>query len=140
MSTYSFYFDGGSRPNPGKGAGACVLFKNSEIYHERATYLPSTTNNMAEYTGLLNGLELCLELGIKDITIKGDSLLIINQVNNVWKCTNGPLKEIYKKCMKCIKQFNTISISHVLRQYNKDADALSTLCIMSEESIDQFYL
>ena len=95
---------------------------------------------MAEYTGLLNGLELCLELGIKDITIKGDSLLIINQVNNVWKCTNGPLKEIYKKCMSCIKQFNTISISHVLRQYNKDADALSTLCIMSEESIDQFYL
>uniref|UniRef100_A0A6C0HEQ5 RNase H type-1 domain-containing protein n=1 Tax=viral metagenome TaxID=1070528 RepID=A0A6C0HEQ5_9ZZZZ len=138
--SYLLQFDGGAVPNPGKAAGAAVLFFNGELIHERAKYLEHATNNEAEYTGLIVGLELCLELNIKNLKITGDSMLIINQMNGKWKCSKEHLRPYYDHCLKLLSQLNSVSVSHVLREFNKNADALSDRCISLQEDIDQFYL
>jgi ribonuclease HI len=138
--SYLLQFDGGAVPNPGKASGAAVLFYNGELIHERATFLSHATNNEAEYMGLINGLELCLELNVKTLKVTGDSMLIINQMNGKWKCSKEHLRPYYDKCLKLLSQFNSVSVSHVLRAFNKNADSLSDRCIILEEDIEQFYL
>jgi ribonuclease HI len=138
--SYLLQFDGGATPNPGKAAGAAVLLFNGDISHERAVFLNHATNNEAEYMGLIVGLEMCLELQIKNINVTGDSMLIINQMNGKWKCSKEHLRPYYDKCLKLLNKFQCVSIKHVLRAFNKNADALSDLCISLEEDIDQFYI
>ena len=83
---YKLYFDGGADPNPGKaGAGAVIYEKNEEILSVSIYVGDHETNNVAEYTGLIAGLELALENNICDITVKGDSQLVIKQMNEVSK-------------------------------------------------------
>lgn len=137
--TYLLKFDGGATPNPGKAAGAAVLFLNDKKLHEKATFIQHATNNEAEYTGLIAGLELCSELDIKKIKIVGDSLLVVNQITRKWKCTKDNLSPLYNKCLKLLKHMD-YKIEHVLREYNKEPDQLSDLCISLEEDIDQFYI
>ena len=137
--TYLLKFDGGATPNPGKAAGAAVLFFNNKKLHEKAFFIQHATNNEAEYSGLITGLELCSELDIKKVKIVGDSLLVINQLTSKWKCAKDSLIPYRDKCLKLLKNFD-YKIEHVLREFNKEPDQLSDLCIQLEEDIDQFYV
>lgn len=127
-TTPEFYldFDGGSNPNPGPCAGAFVIYNsNQEIVAEGGKYIPHGTNNIGEYTGLLKGLEYCLENDLKSILIKGDSKLVVSQVAKVWKINNSELAKINKQIWEIIPQMKFVSIRHVLRNKNKHADELS---------------
>ena len=137
--TYLLKFDGGATPNPGKAAGSAVLFFNGKKSYEKAFFIKHATNNEAEYTGLITGLELCSELGIKKLKIVGDSLLVVNQITSKWKCTKDSLIPYRDECLKMLKNFD-YKIEHVLREFNKEPDQLSDLCIQLEEDIDQFYV
>ena len=90
-------FDGGSNPNPGKCAGAYVIYENVNIIAEGGVYIPKGTNNIGEYTGLLSGLERCVSIGIKNIFIEGDSLLVVSQVSGKWKVKNEGIRIIFEK-------------------------------------------
>lgn len=121
---YDLYFDGGSRGNPGPGGcGVSIQIKNTERYNFNK-YLKYCTNNIAEYKALKYGLKLAIKLNILNLKVYGDSLLVINQVNGVWRCKNENLKKILDKINILKSKFHFIEFNHVLREKNKRADAL----------------
>ena len=128
----TMYFDGCSKGNPGKsGAGACVVNDTSgeEIWSQSMFVGEKVTNNVAEYNGLLLGLKEIAKRNVKNITIKGDSKLVIEQIQkkvNTRSPTMKPLKEEACKLLDTIREKGvTIEFEHVLRKYNKRADELA---------------
>jgi ribonuclease HI len=118
-------FDGGSRGNPGPAAYGFVLVDPDGNEAARVgQVLGSTTNNVAEYTGLLRGLEHALELGVREIEIRGDSELIVKQVLGQYRVKNAQLKPIYDDVMRLLGTFASHSIRHVYRADNSIADSL----------------
>lgn len=119
------YSDGGSRGNPGPSASGYVVMKTSEeIVEEGGVYLGITTNNQAEYQGVLLGLQRALELGAKTVDFRADSMLIVNQMNGVYQVKNRDLWPIYERIKGLIKEFDKVSFLHVRRELNKRADAM----------------
>jgi ribonuclease HI len=119
-------FDGGSRGNPGIAGAGAVIYKNDiEIACIIIGLDEPSTNNQAEYTGLIEGLKLSLECGYKNIVAYGDSLLIVNHVTRVWKCKSPLLKPLLEEATNIIKQFDSFEIRHIYRKDNSRADELA---------------
>ena len=125
---YELYTDGGSRGNPGISGSGAVLYRiTNDIKEEidtREEYIGISTNNVAEYNSLLIGLEMCKKNCIKDVTIKMDSMLVVNQITGKWKVKDTKMKDYNSKCIDVLKYFDNYNISHVLRKNNKRADEL----------------
>ena len=122
---YSIYFDGASRNNPGVCSSSGIIYDyEKNLVFKKVTKYECNTNNFAEYNGLINGLELALENKLENekIIIYGDSLLVINQVNNIWKCRADNLKPLYKNARKLIRKFKDIQLVHIVRENNRVAD------------------
>ena len=127
---YILRFDGGSRGNPGiAGCGAVIYYNNCEIWGSYLNIGKTQTNNYAEYMGLILGLEEALKRNIKEILVEGDSLLVINQLTNKYKCKSENLLELNAKAVSLSKQFHNISFNHILRNKNKRADELSNMAM-----------
>ena len=127
---YILRFDGGSRGNPGpSGCGAVIYYNNDEIWTDHLFISEKQTNNYAEYMGLIIGLKQALKMNITHILIEGDSLLVINQLTNKYKCKSENLLELNKTSRELSKQFQTISYNHILRNKNKRADELSNIAM-----------
>jgi len=132
--SFSLYFDGSSKSNPGlAGAGAVLYDENhNEIWCISKKVGDKETNNYAEYCGLIFGLEECLQRlqHIKHLVVKGDSLLVIKQMKNEYKVKSENLLPLYKKAKELQLQINVSSVNidfiHVYRNENKRADELST--------------
>jgi hypothetical protein len=123
------YFDGGSRGNPGIAAGAAVIILTEGRSLTIARYFERATNNEAEYTGLIIGLEKAQELGLKSLEIRGDSQLIINQVKGDWKVKSESLRPFYQRACRLVAQFEQISWCWVERAKNSLADAAANQCM-----------
>ena len=120
------YTDGASRGNPGKaGAGFVIYSPEGKKIGEGSRYLGIKTNNQAEYYALLFALEETLTLGIKDIEIKSDSELLVKQLNGEYRVKSPSIKPLYEQVRKLMKNFENVSITHVKREYNKEADRLA---------------
>ena len=79
---YKLQFDGCSKSNPGlAGAGAVLYYQNNEIWSSHFFVGEKATNNQADYTGLIIGLQKAVELEIKSLLVEGYSLLVINQLH-----------------------------------------------------------
>jgi ribonuclease HI len=128
---YTLQFDGGATPNPGKGAGAFVLYQDGNVLAEGGIFFKHCTNNIGEYNGLLLGLKRCKELGVSDITIQGDSLLVINQITGKWKIRHPHLQPLHQEIMSLLTNMKT-DIQHVPRNQNSYADSLSDKTISLE--------
>ena len=124
--TYSLYFDGCSKGNPGKsGAGAVIYKNNMEVFSISIFVGEKETNNVAEYNGLLIGLKEAIKLNIKELEVKGDSLLVIKQMIGEYQVKAPALLKLYTEAKKMTKYFNKITFNHVYRKDNKRADELS---------------
>lgn len=124
LQQIKMYADGGSRGNPGPSASGFVLLdKNDNVVVDKGVYLGVTTNNQAEYTALKLGLEEALQLGVQEIDVFMDSLLVINQMKGIFKIRNRDLWPIHEAIKSLAKQFKHISFTHVPRELNKLADA-----------------
>jgi ribonuclease HI len=127
---YKLMFDGGSRGNPGlSGAGAVIYHFDKEIWSDSLFVGVSTTNNHAEYAGLILGLQQSKLLNIKHLKVEGDSLLVINQMKGHYKCRSENLIDLYNKAKDLASYFEVIEFNHVLRNNNKRADHLSNNAI-----------
>jgi ribonuclease HI len=125
---YSLYFDGCSKGNPGhSGIGAVIYKDDVEIWCSFKYLGPQETNNRAEYFALLMGLTQATVLHITELYVFGDSLLVINQVNEVYKVNNMGLLEVYNEVINLKPKFNYIEFKHVYRDKNKRADKLSNM-------------
>ena len=116
--------DGGSRGNPGPSAsGFVILDMEDNVLVDRGVYLGVTTNNQAEYTSLKLALEECHKMGVKEVQVYMDSLLVVNQLKGIFKVRNRDLWPIHDAIKKLAAKFDEISFSHVPREFNKLADA-----------------
>ena len=119
------HVDGGSRGNPGPGAAAAVLSTpDGEVVDEAAVTLGRVTNNVAEYRGLLLGLERAAALGATEVELVNDSELVAHQVNGRYKVKHPDMKPLYAQAVEALKGFERWSIRPVPRAQNADADAL----------------
>jgi ribonuclease HI len=118
--------DGAARGNPGDaGCGAVILDKNGTVVKELSRYLGHATNNVAEYEGLLMGLEALLGLGKKRICVQSDSQLLVRQLNGEYRVKDEKLRVLFHKAMSLLRQFDSYRILHVPRELNKLADRLA---------------
>ena len=136
-SCFLMQFDGGCVPNPGKGCGSAVIYKNDaerSICLQGGIYLENSTNNKAEYVGLIFGLEEAVKRNIHNLLIEGDSQLVIMQATRTWNVRNESLIEYHNLVRHLFKKFNYIGIRHILRAKNKIADKLADEGIKRGES------
>lgn len=118
------YCDGASRGNPGDaGIGCLIVLDNKKI--EISEYIGKTTNNVAEYTALIKGLEEALKEKVEEIEIFLDSELIVHQINGVYKVRNEKLIPLYEKVKKLLNNFKKYKIFHIYREGNSIADKLA---------------
>jgi ribonuclease HI len=119
------YSDGGSRGNPGpSAAGYVIMDLNQEVVDQGGEYLGITTNNQAEYQGVRIGLEKALSLGIKRVDFRIDSMLVVNQMNGIYKIKNRELWPINERIRGLMTQFDKVTFSHVRREFNQLADGM----------------
>lgn len=122
------YADGGSRGNPGiAGSGTVVYAADGETVLREIVYVvgKKASNNVAEYHGLLRGLEAAVELGADDVDFYMDSRLVVEQMNGRWKIKHPDMKQLGVQAQKLMQQLGTVNLSWVRRNDNKVADALS---------------
>jgi ribonuclease HI len=127
---YTLYFDGCSKGNPGpSGIGAVIYKEGQEIWCSSQYIGSNETNNRAEYSALIMGLEEAIKRGIDQISVYGDSQLAINQINGQYKVRNVLLMELYDKVIELKNKFKYIEFTHVYREDNVRADYLSNVAI-----------
>ena len=129
ISEYVMNFDGSSKGNPGLAGAGVVIYRNNQEYWSTCKFVGYKTNNQSEYSALIIGLKEALNLGINTLCVYGDSLLVINQVNGLFKVKSPMLVELYEEAIELKSQFKYIEFNHVYREYNKRADELSNLAL-----------
>lgn len=122
------FFDGGARNNPGPaGYGVYIVDSNGTVLAELSGSLGIATNNVAEYHGLIAALQWAVDNGVNKIAIKGDSLLIVEQMCGNYKVKNEGLRPLYLQAKLLVMQIGDVTFAHVPREQNKDADRLSNV-------------
>lgn len=125
----TMYTDGASRNNPGEsGAGVYILQDNKPV-KEIARYLGTTTNNIAEYTAAILGLEYAVQQGATKVNLFADSELLVKQLNGEYKVKNEGLKPLHAKAKALIGKIGDVSVKYIRREMNKDADALANKAV-----------
>ncbi|HEY4677781.1 MAG TPA: ribonuclease HI family protein [Candidatus Angelobacter sp.] len=126
--------DGGARGNPGPAAyGVIVRDARGEIIAELSDYLGVQTNNYAEYSGLLAALDFAVREKHPSLRVLSDSELLVRQMQGRYKVKSPGLIDLYDRARSLVRKLEHFSIDHVLRQYNKDADALVNQVLDSRE-------
>ena len=119
------HVDGGSRGNPGPAAAAAVVTSpEGAVLDEAAATIGRATNNVAEYRGLLLGLERARALGATEVDVVNDSELIAHQVNGRYKVKHPDMKPLHAEALAALRDFERWSLRPVRREQNADADAL----------------
>jgi ribonuclease HI len=117
--------DGGARGNPGPSAyGVVVRDAKGEVIAELSDYLGLQTNNYAEYSGLLAALEFAVKEKHLSFKVFSDSELLVKQMKGQYRVKSPGLLELYEKARVLVRKLEHFSIEHVLREYNREADAL----------------
>ena len=131
--TYVLHFDGCSKGNPGfAGAGAVIYEDGQEIYSKAVFVGENETNNVAEYTGLLIGMQAAIQLGIRKLVIRGDSQLVIRQMLGEYKVKSPGLLALYQQAKTMELNFESVTYQHIYRDQNARADALSNEGLSNE--------
>ena len=123
-------FDGGSRGNPGPaGIGAVVRAKDGTPLVTLGRFIGRATNNVAEYKALITALQKAKELGAKRVVVRGDSELIVRQMNGQYRVKNADLKPLYEEAQSLLSEFDHATIDHNYRHKNALADKLANLAM-----------
>ncbi len=120
----SAWVDGGARGNPGPAGYGLILEDDRGRRISAWGYLGETTNNVAEYRGLIAGLAAAVDLGARELVVHTDSELIQRQVSGVYKVKQPHLRALILEVRALIGRFEKFRIVHVPREKNRHADAL----------------
>ena len=125
--TLTLEFDGGSRGNPGPaGYGAVVLDPDTkEVLAERAEGLGITTNNVAEYQGLIAGLRAAIELGATEVEVRMDSKLVVEQMSGRWQVKHPAMKPLALEAGRLVRELGSVRFGWIPRARNSRADTLA---------------
>jgi ribonuclease HI len=124
--TLTIHTDGAARGNPGPAAFAYVIAHEGQTAIEEARCMGRATNNVAEYTALVEGLGHALKLGTRfHIAVHSDSELMVKQMKGEYKVKNEDLRPLYEEALQLARKFEGgVSYTHVRRGENKRADEL----------------
>lgn len=118
--------DGASRGNPGPaGAGVQITDADGDVLAEVAEGLGAATNNVAEYTAVIRGLERARDLGATDVLLRSDSQLLINQLTGRYRVKSPHLHPLHRRVRELATGFDSIKFEHVRRERNTEADRLA---------------
>jgi len=119
------HVDGGARGNPGPAAAGAVLSTpDGDVVDEAHAFLGVATNNVAEYRGLLLGLERARALGATEVEVVNDSELVAKQVSGQYKVKHPDMKPLHAAALEALGGFERWSVRSVPRAQNAAADAL----------------
>jgi ribonuclease HI len=135
-TTWSIYSDGGARGNPGPGGcGVVIRDQTGKEVFRLKKYLGITTNNQAEYTALLFGLQkLTTVCHPKSIICYSDSQLMIRQLQGIYKVKDAQLKNLFLQIQKLVESIPQVTFKHIPREQNKEADLLANQAMDSGEA------
>lgn len=133
----TLFADGGSRGNPGPAAsGAVLLDPGGELLEERGLYLGVATNNLAEWNGLIIGLEAAAERGIRRLAVRLDSELVVKQLRGEYRVKHEALQPLYRHAKTLLRRFESVDVRHVPRKQNVLADRLVNRVLDQEACAD----
>jgi ribonuclease HI len=122
------YFDGGARGNPGPaGFGVYIVDDGGQVLAEIAEGIGVATNNVAEYRGLLAALGWAVDHGVTGLHVRGDSLLLVQQMRGIYRVKNEGLLPLYREARHLCARIGPVTFEHVPRDQNKQADRLSNI-------------
>lgn len=129
-------FDGASRGNPGRAASAAVLWNPSgeQVHCVYRSHSKPMTCNVAEYLGLIAGLRLALDNGVRRIIVEGDSKLVIEQVFGKWECRHVGLRSLHHTARELVGRFDAVVGRWIPREKNGDADKYSNHALNTNTS------
>jgi ribonuclease HI len=118
--------DGGSRGNPGPAAyGVVMRDPRGEIVARLKKYIGRTSNNVAEYYGLIAALDYAQSNRIRALHVESDSELLVKQMRGQYKVKSADLQPLFERAKKMSQAFVSFQIRHVYREQNREADALA---------------
>lgn len=124
------FSDGGARGNPGPaGCGVVMMDEDDQLVGKHKKYLGEQTNNFAEYSGVILGLEEAKKLKVEEIDFFMDSELAVKQLNREFKIKNAGLAKLFIKIYNLQHDFKKVSFSHIPREMNALADKLANLAM-----------
>ncbi len=124
------YIDGGSRGNPGPaGFGVQIVGDDGAVVAELHGALAHSTNNVAEYHGLLAALAWALDHGHRALHVRSDSELLVKQLRGEYRVKNAGLQPLYLDARALIARIGRVTFEHVRRELNKEADRLANLAM-----------
>jgi ribonuclease HI len=119
------FTDGGSRGNPGPAAYAFVLeTADGTVLDARGETIGVATNNVAEYSALVAGLERAVELGVDDLEVVSDSELLVKQMRGEYRVKNRALQDLFLDASRLARRIHRVSYTAVRREHNELADSL----------------
>ncbi len=117
--------DGGARGNPGPAAYGYVLeTEDGTVLAAEGETIGVATNNVAEYSALVAGLEKALELGVGEVEVVSDSELMVKQMRGEYRVKNEALRRLFLEASRLARQVGNVSYTAVRREHNKLADQL----------------
>jgi ribonuclease HI len=130
IDIFTLFFDGCSKGNPGPSGAGAVIYKNDiEIFNECKFLGNKETNNVAEYNGLIIGLDNAIKLNISNLIVKGDSNLVINQMKGDYTVKSKNLLNLFNQAKNLENKFNNVEFLHIYRNDNKRADELANFAL-----------
>ena len=128
--SHVLYCDGASRGNPGLASYGFVLLDGAgRVVAERGEALGVTTNNVAEYRGLVAGLEAAVAARVGELEVRLDSLLLVRQVGGQYRVKAPGLKPLHRRAVGLLAQIGTVRVEHIPREQNARADALANAAL-----------
>ena len=129
------FTDGGSRGNPGVAGSGAVVYDETGATLAEIVYVvgAKSSNNVAEYHGLLRGLEAAADLGATEVAVSMDSKLVVEQMNGRWKIKHPDMQKLAVQARKLAASFERVTYTWVPRAKNKKADELSNLAMDAAE-------
>ena len=125
MVRATLWTDGGARGNPGPAAYAYVLeAENGTVLAAHGEAIGVATNNVAEYSALVAGLQKALELAVGELEVVSDSELMVKQMRGEYKVKNAALRELSLRAAGLARQLESVRYTAVRREHNELADRL----------------
>ena len=119
------FTDGGARGNPGPAAYGFVLeSEDGTVLAAEGEAIGTATNNVAEYSGLIAGLQKAVELHVPQVEVVSDSELMVKQMRGEYRVKNEALRELYDEATALARRLGNVEYRHVKRAHNELADKL----------------
>ncbi|MDD5246586.1 MAG: ribonuclease HI family protein [Candidatus Omnitrophica bacterium] len=129
MKHAELYIDGAAKGNPGPAGIGVIICRDGEILKNIAQYIGRATNNVAEYTALIRGLQEAMALKVQKVIVNTDSELLCRQIKKEYKVKAPHIIDLYKRAVELISGFKEVTVRHIPREENRGADKLANIAV-----------